>query len=322
MSGRPAARLGDPTAHGGTLVGPGVATVLIGKMPAATAGDQHACPMATPGTPPIPHVGGPVVAGSTGVLLGKKPAARQGDPAVCVGPPSSIAMGCATVLIGEVGASSPGGLAAAAALATGRPTSLPASAKAMDLSVPETSPNQAWEVVACLRDKGGRALAGIPYRLDGPGGERILGASGPDGRVGHGVYPCQGSYGLSVRSLGEVRWSTSRVEVGRECELSCRTDAEEGASGAFFVSLVGPGADRVFLDRVEGRVAQGALRARWALAGGRRELKPRPGDEAPRGLEAVAALEGCIAVSRTIAWEGKSAEDGREGSSPNGSGAR
>jgi len=107
--GKPAARLGDMTAHGGTITGPGVPTVLIGGMPAATMGDMHVCPMVTPGTPPIPHVGGPITLGSTGVFIGKKPAARMGDMAVCVGPPSSIILGCMTVLIGEAGGGGGGG---------------------------------------------------------------------------------------------------------------------------------------------------------------------------------------------------------------------
>jgi len=101
--GQPAARLGDMTAHGGTITGPGCPTVLIGGMPAACMGDMHVCPMVTPATPPIPHVGGPITLGSTGVFIGKKPAARMGDMAVCVGPPSTIILGCMTVLIGEVG---------------------------------------------------------------------------------------------------------------------------------------------------------------------------------------------------------------------------
>jgi uncharacterized Zn-binding protein involved in type VI secretion len=107
--GKPAARLGDMTAHGGTITGPGIPTVLIGKMPAATLGDMHVCPMVTPGTPPIPHVGGPITLGSTWVFIGKKPAARMGDMAVCVGPPSTIVLGCMTVLIGEAGGGAGGG---------------------------------------------------------------------------------------------------------------------------------------------------------------------------------------------------------------------
>jgi uncharacterized Zn-binding protein involved in type VI secretion len=49
--GKPAARVGDPTAHGGIITGPDVPTVLIGGMPATTLGDMHACPMVTSGTP-------------------------------------------------------------------------------------------------------------------------------------------------------------------------------------------------------------------------------------------------------------------------------
>jgi uncharacterized Zn-binding protein involved in type VI secretion len=96
---KPAARLGDPTAHGGVIVA-GYPTVLIGGMPAARLGDMHVCPMVTPVVPPVPHVGGPVSLGSATVLIGGQPAARMGDLAVCTGPPDSIMSGCPTVLIG------------------------------------------------------------------------------------------------------------------------------------------------------------------------------------------------------------------------------
>lgn len=95
----PAARMGDTTSHGTPLSpGPGSPTVLIGGMPAwrATA-DFHTCPMLT-GT--VPHVGGVVAMGSTTVLINGLPAARQGDMIVESGPPNSIVMGCATVMIG------------------------------------------------------------------------------------------------------------------------------------------------------------------------------------------------------------------------------
>jgi len=97
--GKPAARMGDSTAHGGAIA-VGCPTVLIGGMPAARMGDMHTCPMATPGTPPIPHVGGPITLGSATVLIGSMPAARMGDMATCTGPPDTIAAGCMTVLIG------------------------------------------------------------------------------------------------------------------------------------------------------------------------------------------------------------------------------
>jgi uncharacterized Zn-binding protein involved in type VI secretion len=70
-------------------------------MPAAARiGDMHVCPMATPGTPPIPHVGGPIAIGCPTVMIGFMPAARVGDTCVCVGPPDAIAMGSFTVMIG------------------------------------------------------------------------------------------------------------------------------------------------------------------------------------------------------------------------------
>ncbi len=98
--GLPAARMGDPTVHGGSIV-VGCPTVLIGGQPAARVGDMHACPMQTPGVPPIPHVGGPILPpGNPTVLIGNMPAARMGDMATCMGPPDTILMGCPTVLIG------------------------------------------------------------------------------------------------------------------------------------------------------------------------------------------------------------------------------
>src|SRR5512137_1539801 len=98
--GKPAARLGDMTAHGGSIV-VGLPTVLIGGMPAARVGDMHVCPMLNPGVPPPPHVGGPITKGSASVNIGGAPAARVGDMLTCSGPPDTIAMGCPTVLIGD-----------------------------------------------------------------------------------------------------------------------------------------------------------------------------------------------------------------------------
>lgn len=95
---QPAARVGDPTSHGGTITGPGAPTVLIGGMPAARVGDLQACPLADG---PKPHGGGPIAGpGSPTVLIEGLPAARVGDVTTCAGPPGTIAQGCPTVLIG------------------------------------------------------------------------------------------------------------------------------------------------------------------------------------------------------------------------------
>ena len=69
--------------------------------PAARLTDMHACPMVTPGLPPIPHVGGPIVGpGQPNVIIAGMPAAKVGDSCVCVGPPDTIVKGSATVMIG------------------------------------------------------------------------------------------------------------------------------------------------------------------------------------------------------------------------------
>ena len=95
--GKPAARMGDLTAHGGTII-LGCPTVLIGGMPAARVSDMHICPLVN-GV--VPHVGGPIIPpGGVTVLIGGMPAARVGDLLTCVGPPDTIAKGELTVLIG------------------------------------------------------------------------------------------------------------------------------------------------------------------------------------------------------------------------------
>jgi uncharacterized Zn-binding protein involved in type VI secretion len=96
---KPAARMGDPTAHGGIILA-GCPTVLIGGLPAARLGDMHTCPMVDPSG--VPHVGGPITMVSATVLIGNMPAARMGDMATCTGSPApdTIMSGCPTVLIG------------------------------------------------------------------------------------------------------------------------------------------------------------------------------------------------------------------------------
>ncbi|MFC5058792.1 PAAR domain-containing protein [Saccharothrix xinjiangensis] len=90
----PAARVGDPTGHPGALAPPGVPTVLIGGLPAATVGGAHTCSF--PGLPPHPPT--PVLPpGCPSVLIGGRPAARVGDLAGCGAP---VVAGCPTVLIG------------------------------------------------------------------------------------------------------------------------------------------------------------------------------------------------------------------------------
>jgi uncharacterized Zn-binding protein involved in type VI secretion len=89
----PAARVGDPTAHPGVIGPPGVPTVLIAGMPAATVGTMHVCSF----PPPAVHPPTPIAKGSATVLIGGMPAARVGDLTGCGAP---IVVGAPTVLIG------------------------------------------------------------------------------------------------------------------------------------------------------------------------------------------------------------------------------
>ena len=87
-----AARVTDPTNHGGVITGPGVPTVLIAGMPASVAGDIHVCAI------PYPHpMVSPFPMGSATVLIGGRPAIRTSDACVCG---AMAAVGAPTVMIG------------------------------------------------------------------------------------------------------------------------------------------------------------------------------------------------------------------------------
>jgi uncharacterized Zn-binding protein involved in type VI secretion len=93
----PAARVGDPTSHPGVLAPPGVPTVLIAGMPAATVSTLHICSFPPPAVHPPTAV---VPPGCPTVLIGGQPAARVGDIAACG---AAVVVGCATVLVGDGG---------------------------------------------------------------------------------------------------------------------------------------------------------------------------------------------------------------------------
>ena len=75
-----AARITDSTNHGGIITGPGTPTVLIGKKPAAVAGDMHVCSLPPTGHQPTTS---PFPMGSATVLIGGKPALRTTDICGC-----------------------------------------------------------------------------------------------------------------------------------------------------------------------------------------------------------------------------------------------
>lgn len=93
--GAPAAKAAEEATKAGCAA-------AMGAMIASMAGgaDIHVC--ATP-LPLPPHGPGVVIDGSPTVLTNTLPACRQGDTIVeAVGPPNKIAIGCITVIIGDV----------------------------------------------------------------------------------------------------------------------------------------------------------------------------------------------------------------------------
>ena len=86
--------VGDVSNHGGTVIGPGVPTVMIGGKPAAVLGDLHACSLPPSGHQPTVS---PFVAGSSTVMFGGRPALRVGDVCLCG---TAAAVGNPTVMIG------------------------------------------------------------------------------------------------------------------------------------------------------------------------------------------------------------------------------
>lgn len=89
-----AARFGDISTHGGSILGPGITQVLIEGKPASVATDMHTCALPPNGHQPTVS---PFPVGSATVTIGGKPALRVGDICICG---ASAAIGSPTVIIG------------------------------------------------------------------------------------------------------------------------------------------------------------------------------------------------------------------------------
>lgn len=272
MPGKPAARVGDMTAHGGTITGPGVPTVLIGKMPAATMGDMHVCPMMIPGTPPIPHVGGPIILGSTGVFIGKKPAARMGDSVVCGLPPSSIILGCMTVLIGEAGSGSQAGSAASAAAAAANGVTTPGALKAMEVPKPAESKVESHAIDLEFNDAGGKPIKGVVFRMKDPNGQMVHGASDSNGKWHSGAYSKAGSATVTVLCVHSVTCDKAKLAADEVCKIKAKADGyADGEVAMVYISLVDAEGLVESFDLASGTVRGGEVEIEWTMMAPRLE---------------------------------------------------
>lgn len=259
--GKPAARIGDMTAHGGAIV-LGCPTVLIGGMPAARLTDMHVCPMVTPAPVPIPHVGGPIILGSAGVLIGGMPAARMGDMAMCVGPPDVIVLGCFTVLIGETmagAAAAPGpikvGLSSAAAAHM-------AAATALSDNKESSTKIEHW-VEFQFVDKAGKPVSGVPYKFTDSGGKESEGVLKPDGRICRDALKA-GQCKVQLYGVSNAKWSKDKAEVGEKVKLTADVQGfDNGKPGLIQIykrDIKGPD---VLFKTIETKVQNNKIEAEW-----------------------------------------------------------
>lgn len=276
--GKPAARIGDMTCHGGALV-VGCPTVLIGGVPAARVGDMHVCPMLNPGTPPPPHVGGPVVMGSPMVLIGGMPAARMGDMATCAGPPDTIVLGCPTVLIGE------GGSGAAAGGGGGAPAvaSAVASAATAQIDNLEASTKIEHWVEFQFVDSAGLPVSGIPYKFTDPDGNESAGVLKPDGRVRRDALNA-GQCKVQLYSVSNAKWSRDKADVGDKLKMSAEIEGyDDGTPAVIQVyrrDIKGPD---VPVETIETSVEQAKVEGEWEYVYPEETESEKTGKTAERG---------------------------------------
>jgi len=254
--GKPAARIGDMTTHGGSVVA-GCPTVLIGGMPAARIGDMHVCPMVTPGTPPVPHVGGPVSLGSAGVLIGGMPAARVGAMCVCTGPPDSIAMGCMTVLIGETAGGGGGG-------GGGAPAAASAGAHAALVGEPGPEAEGPHWLDIQFVDSAGNPVTEVRYELTHVDGHKESGFLTGDGAIRRGGLPDAGNYTVKLFSVYNAKWSTDSARVGDVVKLSAETEGyEDGTKARLRIWERDLGSADDFVTEIETSVQGNKVEAEW-----------------------------------------------------------
>jgi uncharacterized Zn-binding protein involved in type VI secretion len=207
MPGKPAARVGDQTAHGGVIMPPGTPTVLIGGQPAAKMNDMHTCPMQTPGTPPIPHVGGQIIATSATVLVGGQPIAVAGDTAICSGgPPATIVAGCPTVMVGSGG----GGAGAGGG---GGETAVKAESKGQEAVEPH-------KLDVKFVDKGGNPITGAQYSIKSPDGDKT--EAPLVGQVKRSGVK-EGNHEIALKAVVKAEWSKKEAAVGDTVKMKVET---------------------------------------------------------------------------------------------------
>lgn len=264
MPGKPAARVGDQTAHGGVITGPGVPMVLIGGKPAAVMGDMHTCPMVNPAPPAIPHVGAAIIATGVMVLIGGKPAAVMGDTVICTGPPDSIVMGCPTVLIGSSGAGGGG------AGAGGNKAKVKAKEEKSDVE-------ENHYLDAKFQDKAGNPISGVKYRVKTPDDRKTEGILTGDVKKS-GLK--EGNCEIELVAVTNAYWSTKKARVGDTVKLTAETAGiESGQKATIDIHIRDANYADHLLTTLESKVDGDKIEAEWTLEIDKKYLGDQEGKE-------------------------------------------
>jgi len=271
--GKPAARLGDSTAHGGVIV-VGCPTVLIGGKPAARITDMHTCPMQTPAPVPVPHVGGPILPpGVPTVLIGGLPAACVGDMCVCVGPPDSILPpGEPTVLIGSGGGGAGGGGgfgggggggSGGGTSGSGRGATAEAESSASSEAEGEGGESDDHYLDVKFVDKGGRPIVGPGYHLEGPGDLAMDGSL--RGRISQAGLQ-SGDVTIELKVITEAKWSQPSARDGETIQIKVSLDGiEDGTPAKIEIHERNLNTPDTLLQIIEdAEVSGGSLEVDWA----------------------------------------------------------
>lgn len=190
---------------GGPILPPGVPTVLIAGLPAATVSSMAVCA----GPPDL------IVKGSPTVLIASRPAARMTDSCAHGG---MIVAGCPTVLIGDQGSSNtdPARVGQALTMQAAKGAALPftklkcdevgafAAGVESEPSTTESRRINTWIEIE-LVDEDGLPIAGERYRVTAPDGEQFEGTVDGNGRAKvWGVEP--GTCKISFPDLDSEAW--------------------------------------------------------------------------------------------------------------------
>jgi uncharacterized Zn-binding protein involved in type VI secretion len=176
---------------GGPVLPPGVPTVLIGNMPAATVGNMCTCV----GPPDVIAMGCPTV------LIGGMPAARMGDITAHGG---NIVLGCFTVLIGEGGGGGGGGGSSPAPPMSANATQAIKNKQALTNAavngegIASRTEKEDLKAQFTLVDEAGKPVSGVRYEVETSSGKKYSGKTDGSGKTSNisGVTPsdCRVTY--------------------------------------------------------------------------------------------------------------------------------